>query len=127
MRIGAIDLGNILKKEITEFTNKNVFVLRAVPQTILQNKSLPFVQISSLGNDAYTYSSNKTNGEVTSSQIDIYCKDNRSVEEYLKKLTEILPKYDFSLYYFTFDTNVEYGFQVLHLRVNRYQTLKYMK
>lgn len=127
MRIGAIDLGNILKKEITEFTDKNVFVLRPVPQTILQNKSLPFVQISSLGNDAYTYSSNKTNGEVTSSQMDIYCKDNRSVEEYLKKLTEILPKYDFSLYYFTFDANVEYGFQVLHLRVNRYQTLKYMK
>ena len=76
MRISAIDVGNIIKT-LDEFDNTNTFIMREIPQTILESKKLPFAKITFLGNSPFDYASNFKRGELSESQIDIYVKDNR--------------------------------------------------
>lgn len=68
MRISAIDVGNIVKT-LNEFDNTNTFIMREIPQTILESKKLPFAQITFLGNSPYDYASNFKCGELSESQI----------------------------------------------------------
>ncbi|WP_369022432.1 head-tail adaptor protein [Ligilactobacillus salivarius] len=123
MRISAIDVGNIVKT-LNEFDNTNTFIMREIPQTILESKKLPFAQITFLGNSPYDYASNFKCGELSESQIDIYVKDNKTGEKLTNSVEKALKNSDFEVYFIDFSTNYEYDFQVLHLRVRRYQIIK---
>lgn len=123
MRISAIDVGNIIKT-LNEFDNTNTFIMREIPQTILESKKLPFAQITFLGNSPYDYASNFKCGELSESQIDIYVKDNKTGEKLTNSVEKALKNSDFEVYFTDFSTNYEYDFQVLHLRVRRYQIIK---
>lgn len=123
MRISAIDVGNIVKT-LNEFDNTNTFIMCEIPQTILESKKLPFAQITFLGNSPYDYASNFKCGELSESQIDIYVKDNKTGEKLTNSVEKALKNSDFEVYFTDFSTNYEYDFQVLHLRVRRYQIIK---
>ena len=123
MRISAIDVGNILKT-LDEFDNTNTFIMREIPQTILESKKLPFAQITFLGNSPFDYASNFKRGELSESQIDIYVKDNKTGEKLTNSVEKALKNSDFEVYFTDFDTNYEYDFQVLRFRVRRYQIIK---
>ena len=123
MRISAIEVGNIIKT-LDEFDNTNTFIMREIPQMILESKKLPFAQITFLGNSPFDYGSNFKRGELSESQIDIYVKDNKTGEKLTNSVEKALKNSDFEVYFTDFGTNYEYDFQVLHLRVRRYQIIK---
>lgn len=123
MRISAIDVGNIVKT-LDEFDNTNTFIMREIPQTMLESKKLPFAQITFLGNSPFDYASNFKHGELSESQIDIYVKDNKTGEKLTNLVEKALKNSDFEVYFTDFSTNYEYDFQVLRFRVRRYQIIK---
>lgn len=123
MRISAIDVGNIIKT-LDGFDNTNTFILREVPQTILESKKLPFAQITFLGNNPFDYASDFKHGELSESQVDFYVKDNKSGEKLLNLAEKALKNGGFEVYFADFDTNYDYDFQVLHIRARRYQIIK---
>lgn len=122
MRISAIELGNLVKT-MQDFTNQNTFILREVPQTILEKKVLPFAQITFLGNEPYDYASNVKQGELSESQVDFYVKNNKSAENLICNFEKALKNTGFEVFFCDIDTNFEYDFQVVHMRVRRYQRI----
>ncbi|MDR7924430.1 hypothetical protein RIU76_06785 [Latilactobacillus sakei subsp. sakei] len=122
MRIGAIQVGNILKS-IASFEER-IYTLKKIPETVLQEKQTPFVQIHGLPVGENYYSSNKKFGEIASAQIAVYVQTNREAEQFLTQIETLLSAHEFECSFFEVNPNYEYGLVVLTMRFNKYQRLK---
>ncbi|MCP8859439.1 hypothetical protein LBW12_05300 [Latilactobacillus curvatus] len=122
MRIGAIQVGNILKA--VEAFEDRIYVLKRIPESVLQNKETPFVQVHGLPVTENYYSGNKKHGEITSAQITVYVQTNREAEQFLTQIEALLSAHEFECSFFEVNPNYEYSFVVLTMRFNKYQKVR---
>lgn len=124
IRSAAIQVGQIIKKEIADFTDSNLFILQNIPESVLAKKQFPIVRIDALPTVSNHYASNKKQLEDVGCQINLFVKTNREVETYLNKIEKSLSTHEFECFFSTTEYNSEYEVHQLIIRVQKLQNIK---
>lgn len=124
IRSAAIQVGKIMKDEITDFNDSNVFILQNIPETVLSKKQFPIARIDALPTVSNHYASNKKQLEDVGCQINLFVKTNREVETYLNKIEKSLSIHEFECFFSTTEYNSEYEVHQLIIRVQKLQNIK---
>lgn len=124
IRSAAIQVGQIIKKEIADFTDSNLFILQNIPESVLAKKQFPIVRIDALPTVSNHYASNKKQLEDVGCQINLFVKTNREVETYLNKIEKSLSIHEFECFFSTTEYNSEYEVHQLIIRVQKLQNIK---
>lgn len=124
IRSAAIQVGQIIKKEIADFTDSNLFILQNIPESVLSKKQFPIVRIDALPTVSNHYASNKKQLEDVGCQINLFVKTNREVETYLNKIEKSLSIHEFECFFSTTEYNSEYEVHQLIIRVQKLQNIK---
>lgn len=124
IRSAAIQVGQIIKKEVADFTDSNLFILQNIPESVLAKKQFPIVRIDALPTVSNHYASNKKHLEDVGCQINLFVKTNREVETYLNKIEKSLSIHEFECFFSTTEYNSEYEVHQLIIRVQKLQNIK---
>lgn len=124
IRSAAIQVGQIIKKEVADFTDSNLFILQNIPESVLAKKQFPIVRIDALPTVSNHYASNKKQLEDVGCQINLFVKTNREVETYLNKIEKSLSIHEFECFFSTTEYNSEYEVHQLIIRVQKLQNIK---
>lgn len=124
IRSAAIQVGQIIKKEVADFTDSNLFILQNIPESVLAKKQFPIVRIDALPTVSNHYASNKKQLEDVGCQINLFVKTNREVETYLNKIEKSLSTHEFECFFSTTEYNSEYEVHQLIIRVQKLQNIK---
>ncbi|RHW46083.1 hypothetical protein DS832_06960 [Bombilactobacillus bombi] len=124
IRSAAIQVGQIIKQEVTDFNDSNLFILQTIPEKILQKKQFPLVRIDALPTSSNTYFSNKKRFEEVGCQINLFVKTNKEMDTYLTQIEQILSSHQFECFFSTTKFVNEYDVHHLIIRVQKYQNLK---
>jgi len=124
IRNAAIQVGNWIKEFTIGFDDSNMFVLKSIPEELLQNKSFPIIRIDGLPTKSNIYSSNKKNYETVGCQVNLWATTNREIEKYHNLIESKLSTHQFECFFDTQETDKNYDVQRLILRFNKTQSVK---
>lgn len=124
IRSAAIQVGQIIKKEVANFTDSNLFILQNIPESVLAKKQFPIARIDALPTVSNHYASNKKQLEDVGCQINLFVKTNREVEAYLNNIEKSLSTHEFECFFSTTEYNSEYEVHQLIIRVQKLQNIK---
>jgi len=124
IRNAAIQVGNLIKEMNLKFDDSNMFVLKTIPEELLQNKSFPIIRIDGLPTNSNIYSSNKKNFETVGCQVNIWASTNREIEKYHNLIESNLSTHQFECFFDTQETDENYNVQRLILKFNKTQSVK---
>ncbi|MCO6542126.1 MAG: hypothetical protein J6573_07485 [Lactobacillus sp.] len=124
IRSAAIQVGQIIKQEVTDFNDSNLFILQAIPEKVLQKKQFPIARIDALPTTINTYFSNKKNFEEVGCQVNLFVNTNRELDTYLTIFEKILSAHQYECFFSTTEFVNEYGVHHLIMRVQKYQNIK---
>ena len=124
IRNAASQVGNLIKNMDIDFDDSNLFILKSIPEDLLQNKKFPIVRIDGLPTNEFTYSSNKKNYEEVSCQVNIWANTIKELETYQNLIEKNLSTHSFECFFNTQDFDDEYEVHRLILRVRKNQNVK---
>ncbi|WP_125711766.1 hypothetical protein [Companilactobacillus kedongensis] len=124
IRNAAIQVGNLIKDMKIGFDDSNLFVLKKIPEELLQNKSFPIIRIDGLQTSQFQYVSNTKRFELVGCQINVWAKTNKEIDKFHNLIEKNLSTHLFECFLDSQDSDEDYDIQRLILRVRKNQDLK---
>lgn len=124
IRNAASQVGNLIKNMDIDFDDSNLFILKSIPEDLLQNKKFPIIRIDALPTSEFIYSSNKKNYEEVGCQINIWSKTIKKLETYQNLIEKNLSTHSFECFFDTQDFDDDYKVHRLIMRVRKNQNVK---